>query len=119
MRAPPVTLLAVCLAVAGCGARTASMRTNESGSVRIVRPAKPVWCPEKLPSDARMQAERFDARALLGLMRNRAGAKAAQHGCSSRVVKIDGRALIITSDLDTRRVDLTLEHHVVTAVDIG
>jgi hypothetical protein len=34
-------------------------------------------------------------------------------------VKIDGHGLIVTSDSDTRRVDLTLQHDIVTASDVG
>jgi ATP adenylyltransferase/5',5'''-P-1,P-4-tetraphosphate phosphorylase II len=44
---------------------------------------------------------------------------AVGHGCTSRVVKIDGHQLIVTADYNTRRVDLTLQHHIVTEVNLG
>ena len=116
MRARLAIVVGLLVSLAGCaGHQTQTM----ARTAHFVRPAKPIWCPINVPGNRKLQRGRFDARALLGLSRNQAEAKAARHQCESRVVKIDGRGLILTADYDTRRVDLTLQHNVVTGVGVG
>ncbi len=119
MRVTYGALIWLIVSLAGCGGQQTQTSTSGAVPMHIVRPARPIWCPKSVPGNSQLQRDRFDARALLGLPSNQAEAKAAQHHCRSRVVEINGHGLIVTSDYDTRRVDLTLEHSIVTAVDVG
>ena len=119
VRATRGILIGLLVSLAGCGGHQTQTSANYSGAARIARPAKPLWCPMNVPGSSDLRRERFDVRTLLGLARGQAEATAAQHGCKSRVVKIDGHTLIVTSDYDISRVDLTLQRNIVTAVDVG
>jgi hypothetical protein len=82
---------------------------------KSAKPAKPLWCPNN-------GAGSFDVRSVrsvLGLPRGQAEAKLTQHGCSSRVVEINGHGQTVTADLKLGRVDLSLVHKIVTAVNLG
>lgn len=114
--ATPAVLL---LALAGCGGQ--HKQTSNPGVIwaHIIRPAAPIWCPINVPGNARLQRNRLDARTLLRRSQDQAQATAARHGCTSRVVKIDGHQLVVTADYNTRRVDLTIQHGIITAVNVG
>jgi hypothetical protein len=75
----------------------------------------PLWCPFAGP----VSSTRFDTRLLLGLGVAAAERDAQHHGCTSRIVELNGRGLAITSDLRSNRVDLAVTHGVVTGVDVG
>jgi hypothetical protein len=114
--ATPAVLL---LAFAGCGGQHKQTSNHGVISAHIIRPAAPIWCPINVPGNARLQRNRFDARALLRRSQDQAQATAARHGCTSRVVRIDGHQLVVTADYNTRRVDLTIQHGIITAVNVG
>lgn len=113
------TLGVLLLAFAGCGGQETQISSPRVSSAHITRPAIPIWCPINVPGNARLQRNRFDARTLLGGSQAQAQAAAATHSCTSRVVKINGHQQIVTADYNTRRVDLTLQHGIVTAVGLG
>jgi hypothetical protein len=92
---------------AGCGGHT-----NRRPLLRISTPHTPLWCPIG-------DMNNFDARKLLGMPESDAAMTAARHGCRSRVVKVDGRPMAFTAEVRPDRVDLTVEHDIVTAVRIG
>lgn len=135
-----VLLVVVALATAGCGGAS-TVKTSKPQAVthyfsgrlsRHARPCQPLaflckalrrahrghaplWCPFPGPGSL----ARFDARSLLGLSVDAAERDARRHGCTSRIVELNGRGLPITTDLRSSRVDLAVKHGIVTAVDVG
>jgi hypothetical protein len=61
----------------------------------------------------------FDARIVLGMPESNAAMTIAKRGCRSRVVKRDGQSLAVTADVRPDRVDLTVDHDMVTAARVG
>lgn len=108
----PVLVLVVVLAVAGCGG---SSQSNRPPLLKLSRPRAPVWCPltTTVPPGS------FDARTVLGMPESDAAMSLARHGCRSRVVVVDGHPRTITSDFVPNRIDLTIDHDVVTAIGRG
>lgn len=69
------------------------------------------WCPLGSPiSDA------FDSRRLLGDSEVRAASIAGEHGCSLRVVELDGRNLVVTTNVESNRIDVGVTKGVITKV---
>jgi len=101
-------LTCLVVTVAGCGGQAGA----RPPLLEIARPSEPVWCPPN-------RGEGFDVRRVLGLTESDAAMAIASHGCTTRVVVVDGRHLRVTSDLVRNRVDLRLNHDMVTAVGIG
>ena len=56
--------------------------------------------------------------ALLGLTVRKASHRAHEHGCLLRVAKRNGHGLIITSDARTDRVNVAIDHGIVTATGV-
>lgn len=105
----------VCLCVAGCGGQG-------HPNVVVAREAHPIWCPSHgiYPASGRTvrEAESFDVRSLLGHREITAQRIAAEHGCSLRVLNPKGRRAILTADARPNRVDVRIEHGIVTLAQI-
>ena len=43
----------------------------------------------------------------------------ARHGCTSQVVEVDGRHTPITAEALANRIDLILDHDIVTTIGLG
>ena len=83
---------------------------------------QPVWCPSALsafasnkPGTTRRMRGSFDARALLGKREAAARQISTRHGCGLRVINAGGA---LTADWTLRRVDVRVEHGVVTSVQV-
>jgi hypothetical protein len=98
------------LALAGCG--SSSSHSTKAPPVRISRPGAPVWCPRT----GTVPPGSFDVRRVLGLPESDAAMSIARHGCKSRVVARDGQSLAVTADFVPNRIDLTIQHDIVTAI---
>lgn len=95
--------------LAGCGSASHAIMP---ALLKISRPAMPVWCPRS----ALGATGTFDVRSVLGMPESDAAMSIARHGCKSRVVTSDGRHFAVTADFVRNRVDLTIEHDIVTAI---
>ena len=91
--------------------------------VTVVRPARPVWCPTVFHAQtSRMSASNtrltgsFDTRQLLGQSEASAVMAARKHGCSLRVVNQGGA---LTTDGRPDRIDVDINHRIVTATGVG
>lgn len=113
-----VLATAACVALAGCASSTDP--SSPMGT--------PSWCARvriqrvRTASGLKVRATKIrllNARDLVGLLEKRAEAIAVQHGCVWRIVEHNGHPYIITSDLRLNRVDLTIDHGVVTAAYAG
>ncbi|MFZ0091887.1 MAG: hypothetical protein WAL63_20460 [Solirubrobacteraceae bacterium] len=82
----------------------------------------PIWCPSHgiHPASGRTvrEAASFDVRSLLDQREITARRIAAEHGCSLRVLNPEGRRAILTTDARPNRVDVRIEHGVVTLVQV-
>jgi hypothetical protein len=107
VRTRAAAALAAVAALAGCG--------GSAPRVHVVRPAKPVWCPQHLGS---APAGGFDARQVLGRSLADAQRLGAAHDCRVRPTTIDGRSLALTLDFETNRADVIVEHGTVTRFDL-
>jgi hypothetical protein len=77
----------------------------------------PIWC-RGLGSDGGLSGRRFDARLLLALRVAAAGHRAQGHGCTTRIVMVNGHGRAITDDLRVNRVNLVISSGFVTGVDV-
>jgi hypothetical protein len=100
------------LALTGCGGRSSG-----SGLVHIARPPRPVFCPQTGTQQTGNGS--FDARTLLGMPYANAAMTSAKHGCKSRVVMRNGQHLAVTADFRPDRVDVSVDHDIVVAVNTG
>ncbi len=110
MRYARCAILIACL-VAGCGGQT------------IDRPTRPVWCPSGSfviqPNQRTTRVKgSVDVRMLLGMRPARAAVIARRHGCTWRVVSVNGRGATITADGRKDRVDATVNDGIVTAIAV-
>ncbi|MEV4419172.1 hypothetical protein AB0L40_04255 [Patulibacter sp. NPDC049589] len=60
------------------------------------------------------RVSRFDARRIIGMRVDPARRLAARYDCTLRVVEGEGAAKAFTADLNLRRIDVRVEHGVVT-----
>lgn len=134
MRLMGVAGAALLLAAAGCGGthRTvvqvkahsgSSAKSHQSGNgtranrfprrylLGLAMARRPLACP---PNEARL-----NARSLLGLGVDATRRRVEGYGCTARVVILNGRGLAIFDDLRTNRVDLVVNHGIVTGVAVG
>ena len=63
------------------------------------------------------EPHQFDAEQLVGMLLSSAEALADRFGCLVRVVGLDGEWQIVTDDYRTDRVNVWVEHDVVTRID--
>jgi hypothetical protein len=134
MRLISVAGAALVLAVVGCGGTDRTMvqvkahagspaKRHQPGTgiganrfprrylLGLAIPRRPLACP---PNGARL-----NARSLLGLGVDATRRRVEGDGCTERVVILNGRGLAIFDDLRTDRVDLVVNHGVVTGVAVG
>lgn len=99
-----------------CGSQTVAV-------VTVTRPTRPVWCPtifhaqtSGMSTSNRRVTASFDTRALLGHSEASAAVAARKHGCSMRVVNQGG---VLTADGRPDRIDVDVNHGIVTATGVG
>jgi hypothetical protein len=99
--------LALALAVAGCGADddAGAGGTSPTGSTQAV------VCPQGAGEKS------FDANSLVGMPLGQAEKTAADHGCTVRPVKVDGKDRAVTMDLRQDRINVEVEEGKVTVVE--
>jgi hypothetical protein len=106
-----LTTAAVLTGLAACG-------SSEPASPPPRTAQKPVLCPDLRWTDG--PSQRFDARTLVGLERERAERAAARHDCIVRVEWEDGHDATLTADLRLDRIDVAVKDgHVIAVTGIG
>lgn len=129
-RRVPVLLLATVVTLAACGGGSSDHRARRSraaSSTTTLAPSSattappPTARPGVVPSpqahciaDTPPEMARYLGRSL-----HDAEALAASQGYHVRVVGADGTCKMVTQEVDPRRVDLYLDHGVVTAAGMG
>jgi hypothetical protein len=105
-------LAVVCLGLLGCGDRAA--RTH------VVYPTAPARCPVLITgmgSRSPGEAQRFDARVLLGMHLDRAVDVARRHGCQVRANVRNGHRPPETLDVQSARINVRVDDGIVVALD--
>lgn len=124
-----IVLAAVSIGSYAFARSSGGQSTHPSPSViKVARPTQPIWCPTRSISPLARNAHTtgsFDARTLLGLPESKAAAETHHLGCSWRVVLRVGHSrdghghrIIVTADFRRDRVDATINHGIVTAVEV-
>jgi hypothetical protein len=76
----------------------------------------PHYCPKASP-ELGVEAGNFKAERLIGLRLHRARKTARRHGCSVRVVRIDGEWLVVTGDFSPKRINVEVVAERVKRID--
>lgn len=134
MRLVSVAGAILLLAVAGCGGTHQTFVQVKPHSGASAKRHQPAANPRtnrfprryllglaipKRPIACHPRGARLDARSLLGLRVGATRRRVEAHRCKARVVILNGRGLAIFDDLRTNRVDLVVNHDVVTGVAVG
>ena len=118
------TVVTSALLLCACGASSPrTSRQVQPAAAQIVRPARPVWCPTNRSTLRQSEpnsraAHSFDARTLLGDRAGQAAALVQRAGCLWRVIARDGRHFALTADIRLDRVDVSVDHGLVTSVGV-
>jgi hypothetical protein len=76
----------------------------------------PHYCPKASP-ELGVEVGDFKAEKLIGLRLDRARKVANRHGCSVRVVRLDGEWLPVTADFDPHRINVVVVAERVKRID--
>jgi hypothetical protein len=104
------------VSAAACGGQSVAV-------VTVTRPVQAVWCPTVFHAQTSGMSTpnprvpgSFDTRVLLGRPKAAAANVAHQHGCLLRVVNQGG---VLTTDGRPDRIDVDINHGIVTATGVG